>query len=174
MGIVLAEEVIDGTVVSAQSGAASQPPPNPPLESDGGTPAAEPPPPQPRAPVTTGGNGRITIAVAPADASTLLGRKRAHVVVRSRGTRREFELLALLRRVGNRFRRFTLGSTSQLDGESLGDAKLRESHDVVVLAVRSTDRWRIAPDARTELAAGDELIVVGARDHLDRFAEVVS
>jgi len=43
-----------------------------------------------------------------------------------------------------------------------------------VLAVRRPDGWTLAPRGDTEIATGDELFVVGAREALDTLAEVAS
>ena len=142
--------------------------------TDGGTeaPAEEAPP--PRAPTTDGGEGRLTVAVDREAASALLRADRGRVVVASRGTRREFELVSLLRRAGRRFKRLTVREGGALDGVPLGTASVRETHDVAVLAVRRSDGWLFSPDQETVLAPGDELFVVGSRGSLDGFAEVVA
>jgi uncharacterized protein with PhoU and TrkA domain len=132
-------------------------------------------PPKPvRAPTTTGGEGQLTAAVTRADATPLLGADRASVVVEAQGTRLEYELISLLRRTGNRFRRFTVGTGSDLADRSLGSATVRETHGVAVLAVRRSTGWEIAPPDALELAAGDELFAVGSRDALEAFAGVVA
>jgi len=163
---------VEGTVVSARSGKSSSTAPSKPAATDGGTePASEP------APVvvgTMGGDGRITVAVPRLDVSTLLEAERPHVVVRPRGTHREFELVSLLRRAGKRFRKVTVGESSELVGRTLGETALREAHSVAVLAVRRPDGWTLAPRGDTEIATGDELFVVGAREALDTLAEVAS
>ena len=93
------------------------------------------------------------------------------VVVEPRGTRREYELISLLRRAGNRFRRVTLGAESDLAGQTLRAARVRETYGVAILAVRKLGGWRLAPRGDTELVAGEELYVVGTRDALDAFEE---
>lgn len=45
---------------------------------------------------------------------------------------------------------------------------------MAVLAVHRPGGWTVAPRADTEIAAGDELFVVGARESLDTLAGVVS
>lgn len=129
----------------------------------------EAPPTAVRAPTTSGGEGRLTVAVTRTDAPPLLRADSAKVVVEPRGTRREYELISLLRRAGNRFRRVTLGAESPLDGQTLREARVRESYGVAVLAVRKPGGWRLAPRGDTELVAGEELYVVGASDALDTF-----
>jgi hypothetical protein len=139
-------------------------------DADGDREASAPP----RAPraVTSGGRGRLTVAVDRTDAPTLLGAEAGRLVVRSRGHGREFELLALLRRAGRRFRRLTVGERA-LAGDSLGSAGVRERYGVAVLAVRQDGGWRFAPRGGTRLSPGDELFAVGPREGLDRFAEAV-
>ncbi len=171
VSVILEDEIIGGTVVSAQSSVHTDT--NTGVETDGGTPE-EPPVVAPRAPVTDGGDGRITIAVNQADATRLLAFDRVHVVVQSRGIRREFELLSLLRQAGKRFRRLTIGVNTHIAGETLGDVRLRENHDVVVLAIQTEEGWDIAPHGETVLKAGVDLIVIGTRDRLDRFAVEVT
>jgi hypothetical protein len=175
-------EEIEGTVVSARSDRPghereagdrdrSEP-------SDGGSATgvtADPAPlVQPRAPTTDGGDGRITVAVDRAEAVRLLRADRARLLVQSRGRRREYELLSLLRRAGKRFCRASVGATSEFAGATLGGAGLRETHGVVVLAVRSGGAWTIAPGGKTRLEAGDELFAVGDRDAIERFTEAVA
>jgi hypothetical protein len=181
------------TQSSAQS--ASQSTTEPPTQATGQTPpqatgqpstgsTPEPPDqetaPQPsvrgeRAPTTTGGEGRITVAVPPSDAETLLGIDRGAVVVESRGTRREYELLSLLRRTGRRIRRIAVDSPGPFaDETAIGDAGLRETYEVAILAHRHEGRWTIAPRGEVTVAVGDEVFAVGTRSGLDAFAEAVS
>ncbi len=171
---------VDGTVVAARSGgggaaapaSADGSGPSGPPATDGGTPT-DPTPPA-AAPTTTGGDGRLTVAVPRSDAPTVLDLERPRVVVRARGTRREYELLSLLRRAGKRFRKVTVRPTSGLVGTRLGDADLRAAHDVAVLGVKRPDGWLFAPDGDVALGAGDELFVVGRRESLDAFDGVVA
>ncbi|WP_258555513.1 potassium channel family protein, partial [Halopelagius longus] len=95
-------------------------------------------------------------------------------VVRSRGVRREFELVNLLRRAGKRFRRLTVREGGALDGSTLGEATVRDQFSVAVLAVRSDGRWSLAPRGEHRIEAGDDLIAVGSATDLDAFAEVVA
>lgn len=137
--------------------------------TDGGeAPAA---PPAASAPTTTGGEGRVTVAVDRSEASALLRAGRGRVLVLSRGTRREYELTTLLRRAGKRFRKVSVVPGGPLDGHTIGEVGVREAYDVAVLAARH-DSWTIAPSGSQLLSAEDELFVVGSRDALDRFAEV--
>jgi uncharacterized protein with PhoU and TrkA domain len=116
----------------------------------------------------------VTVAVARSDAPPLLRVDRARVVVEARGTRREFELVSLLRRAGRRIRRLTVRADGTLDGATLGAANVRDEHGVAVLAVRSADGWTFAPSGSRRLTAGDELFAVGTVDALDAFAEVAA
>lgn len=123
------------------------------------------------APTTTGGEGRVTVAVDRAEATALLRAGRGRVLVLSRGTRREYELTTLLRRTGKRFRKVSVVAGGPLDGHTIGEVGVRERYDVAVLAARH-DSWTIAPNGSQSLSAEDELFVVGSRDAIDRFAEV--
>jgi uncharacterized protein with PhoU and TrkA domain len=109
------------------------------------------------------------VAVPREDAAALLRVDRGRVVVRARGTRREFELVALLRRAGKAVRRVTVREDGTLDGITLGTASVRETHGIAVLAVRGPGGWAFAPRGNTTLAPGDELFVVGTREALDAF-----
>jgi hypothetical protein len=167
-------KTVDGTVVSARSsgGEGDNPQPEPitdPVTTDGGEEApAEAA--TVTAPVTDGGEGRLTVSVSRSDASALLAADRGRAVVLSRGTRREFELVSLLRRAGKRFGRLSVRADGPLDGATIGEAAVRDTYGVVILAVRD-DRWRIAPRGSTGLTAGQQLFVVGSRDALSTFRE---
>lgn len=173
--LVVEGDPINGTIVSAQStlsgGSAS---PSTPLEPDGGDPAPVAEVVEPRTPTTDGGDGRLTVAVSRSDAERLLRLNRAHVVVRARGTRREYELLSLLRLAGRRFRKLTVGTESELEGTTIGDAAIRDTYGVAILAVRGPEGWTLAPRGATRLEESDELFVVGTLDDLNRFGEVIS
>ena len=142
------------------------------LQTDGGEETVASPP-AATAPTTTGGEGRVTVAVDRAEATALLRADRGRVLVLSRGTRREYELTALLRRTGKRFRKVAVVAGGPLDGHTIGEAEIREAYDVAVLAARH-ESWTIAPNGSQSLSAGDELFVVGSRDAIDRFAEVAA
>ncbi|MDV7349094.1 TrkA C-terminal domain-containing protein [Halorubrum distributum] len=152
--------------------AGDDPDPDEDARTDGGeeTVAA---PPAATAPTTTGGEGRVTLALDRSEATALLRADRGRVLVLSRGTRREYELTALLRRAGKRFRRVSVVAGGPLDGHTIGEAEVREAYDVAVLAARH-ESWTIAPDGSQSLSAGDDLFVVGSRDALDRFAKVAA
>jgi hypothetical protein len=166
--LVTEETTIRGSVLSAESEPAEGP-----AATDGGEAATEDPV-APPATTTTGGDGRVTVAVPRVRAKSLVAADRPRLVVQARGTRREFELISLLRRAGKRFRKLTLGPDGELVGATLATLSLRESYDVAVLAVRRPDGWVIAPRGDTELAAGDQLFVVGTTSALDAFAGVVA
>jgi hypothetical protein len=184
VSVLAGEEAVEGTVLSvaappdegqrpadgngdgAQDG-------GPEPAADGGAAGTETPA-SPEPSVCPGGEGRVTVSVPRTAAPTLLGADRGAVLVTSRGTRREFELVALLRRAGGQIRRLSVGAESPIAAERLGGLGLREDYGVAVLAVRHGGEWAFAPRGETELAAGDELFAVGARDALDRFAEVVA
>ncbi|QSG06640.1 potassium channel family protein [Halapricum desulfuricans] len=127
-----------------------------------------------RAPTTSGGDGQVTLAVDRSDVGTLLGTEEATLVVESRGVRREYEVLSLLRRAGKRFRRLTVRADSDLDGVALGEADVRGRYEVAVLAVRTDDGWRFAPNGTSRIAAGDELFAVGSKDALAEFEAVIA
>ncbi|MEF8852063.1 MAG: TrkA C-terminal domain-containing protein [Haloarculaceae archaeon] len=168
--VITADAQVRGTVVSAGTdGAEGKPAPEPKSE-----PETDTLPKPVRAPTTAGGEGRLTVAVTRTDAGPLVRADRARVVVESRGVRREYELVSLIRRAGRRFRRLTVGPEGALDGATLGVASVRERYGVAVMAVRDASGWQIAPRGDTDLSAGDELFVVGTPDSLDAFAGAVT
>ncbi|XVH32007.1 TrkA C-terminal domain-containing protein [Haloferacaceae archaeon DSL9] len=140
-------------------------------EADGGV--DDSPSSRPTAAVTAGGEGRITVAVDNRDAKTLLRAAEAQLVVGSRGTQREFELLRILRRAGARIKRCTLGADNPFVGATVGAAAVHETHGVHLVAVRD-DRWQIAPAESIVLTPGMELYVVGPGRGLDEFVEVAT
>jgi len=161
-----------GAAPAPASDAGDAPGPGDDLRTDGGEEVVAAPP-AATAPTTTGGEGRVTVAVDRSEATELLGTDRGRVLVLSRGTRREYELTALLRRTGKRFRKVSVVADGPLDGHTIGEAQIREAYDVAVLAARH-ESWTIAPSGSQSLSAGDELFVVGSRDAIDRFAEVAA
>mgnify|MGYP000017652715 CR=1 FL=1 len=177
--LITADAQVRGTVVSAKTrGASAEKGPDP--EGGGGSDDSEDGEdddegvPQPvRAPTTTGGEGRITVAVTRTDADPLLRADHARVVVESRGVRREYELVSLLRRAGRRFARVTVGADGPLDGRTVGTADLRETYGVAPMAVRGASGWSLVPRGETTLTAGDEVFAVGTREQLDAFSEAV-
>jgi hypothetical protein len=161
--VITPDAQVRGTVISARSGPGADAPAE-------FAPAGEDETPKPvRAPTTDGGEGRLTVAVTRTDVQPLLRTEETKVVVESRGTRREYEVVSLLRRANKRFRRFTVRAGSVLDESPLGKAGLRESYGVSVLAARTTEGWTLAPDGETRLTAGDQLFAAGDRDALDEF-----
>jgi hypothetical protein len=142
--------------------------------TDGGTEPAPDPAATPSLPVADGGDGRVTVAVDVGQASSLLGSTVDRLVVESRGTRREYELLSLLRRAGNRIRKVTLREGGPVVGSTIGDATLRDTYGVTVLAVRHAGRWQFAPRGSQALDAGDDLFVVGSYDAVTAFREAVA
>ena len=168
---------VRGTVVSATTGdgkgddtSDSEPDIEPRNAED---PAEQDRPKPVRAPTTGGGEGRLTVAVTRTDVQPLLRADAAKVVVESRGTRREYEVVSLLRRADKRFRRYTVRAGSALAGQTLGRARLRDAYGVAVFAVRTAEGWVLAPRGETTLDEGDELFAVGTRDELDAFTSAV-
>lgn len=159
-----ADRQYEGTVVSARSGGSK---PGGATVPDGGSSSEGPVP--PATPTTTGGDGRVTLAVDRTAAVELLSGTIHRLFVKPRGTRREFELTALLRRAGKRFRSLQIHPDSPVDGSTLAETAVRDTYGVSILAVRSGGTWTIAPGGETTLTAGDELIVVGTRSDLDNF-----
>jgi hypothetical protein len=177
----LPEKTVRGTILSARTGTPDEKgvksgPSGDKTDADAGSgdeSAAESVP-EPVAPTTSGGEGRVTVAVTRSDADILLKADRARVVVEARGTNLEYELLSLLRRTGRRFRRLTVRAEGALDGQTLAGANVRETYGVAVLAVRKPTGWQLAPRGSVELATGDELFAVGTNDALDAFAEATA
>jgi hypothetical protein len=167
--VVTDETEIEGTVVAANSSRGRTEP----AGTDGGTVDSAMAPPT-VAPTTTGGEGRVTVAADRSEASTLLGVPRAKVVVTARGSRREFELVSMLKRAGKRFKTVTIGSTEDFPETTIGATAVREAYGVAVLAIKRSDGWIVAPRGDTELRVGDELFVVGKPDALASFEAVVA
>jgi len=173
--VVTAESRVEGTVLSVKSGGGSKAADGGrPLADGGATDGTEPAPAASPIRTVAGGDGRLTVAVSRSDAQALLRADRPRVVVGSRGIRREFELLSLLRRAGRRFRRVTVRSGGPLDGTTIGSANVREAYGVVLLAVRHPDGWTVAPRGSESLAGGDEVFAVGTREQLDAFERAVA
>lgn len=171
---ITADAQVRGTVISASTGDEA---PDPTIEPEvAGEPAdAEADSPAPiRAPTTAGGDGRLTVAVTRTDVRPLLRADRAKVVVESRGVRREYELISLLRRADRQFRRLTIGPGSELAGATIGAASVRRTYDVAILALRTAEGWQIAPRGGAVMDGGAEVIAVGVRDALDRFEEAIA
>lgn len=169
--LLVGEHRISGTVVSAQSSVQSQGSVGKPA-TDGGTDGTEPSERKRRTPTADGGDGRITVAVTRQEADRLLDADRAKIIVQARGKRREFELLSLLRQAGKRLRKVTVGPASPLGGQTIADTAVLDTYGVAILAVRRGDSWTLAPRGSTVIESGDELFVVGSREHLATFQEV--
>jgi len=181
--VITPDAQVPGTVVSARTKtgrAKAEPEPEPETETETETEPLSPvrsddEGPKPvREPTTDGGEGRLTVAVTRTDVRPLLRADETKVVVESRGTRREYEVLSLLRRADKRFRRLTVRVGSVLDGRPLGTVGVRSAHGVSVLAVRTSEGWLFSPGGSTTLSDGDELFAVGGRDDLEAFAAAMS
>ncbi|MFC7132614.1 MULTISPECIES: potassium channel family protein [Salinibaculum] len=171
--VITPDAQVRGTVVSAKTDTGGDTPDVEPRATE--EPADEEETPKPvRAPTTAGGEGRLTVAVTRTDVQPLLRADRAKVVVESRGTRREYEVVSMLRRADKQFRRVGVRAGNALAGRTLGSANLRDAHDVAVLAVRKTEGWLLAPQATTRLEDGDELLAVGTREDLESFSDAVT
>ncbi|WP_136589389.1 potassium channel family protein [Salinigranum halophilum] len=169
--VTTGDRTVAGTVLSAKTNPKGEKKES--VATDGGTDTAAPTPPV--SPTVTGGEGRVTLAVSRSDATALLETAAAdRLVVRSRGIRRELELVTLLRRGGYRFRKLTVRDGGVLDGVTLGEVSVRDSYRVVILAVRHEGTWRITPRGSQAIAAGDELFAVGRPDALSSFVEVAA
>ncbi len=165
--VVVGDRTVSGTVLSAKTNE---------VATDGGVDAtASAAPVTPINPTTTGGDGRVTLAVSRPDATALLDVSTVdRLVVSSRGVRREFELISLLRRGGQRFRKLTVREGGALDGVTLGEVAVRDSYDVSVLALRHEGTWQITPRGSQSVTAGDDIFAVGRPTALAAFAEVVA
>jgi hypothetical protein len=122
----------------------------------------------------TGGEGRLAVAVDTGDVRTVVENDVTRVVVGPRGTNREYELVSLLRRDNNGFRKLELRAGGGLVDRSIGDIGFRETYGVAVLAVKRAEGWFFVPDGRTSLQAGDELFVAGRKDGLDTLRGMVA
>ncbi|WP_226481062.1 potassium transporter TrkA [Natrinema amylolyticum] len=181
------ERSITGTVLSARSdidderaAAAASDTPDEAVATDGGEdtePAIADPKPNTS---TAGGPGRVTVAVARRDVKPILEVESPRLVVRSRGTSREFEALALVKREGYAIRRFTVGATGA--DETAGLETTESPANVTVLAVRrhgseTSGRrhgWVFGPGIERRLEAGDEAFVAGPDDATEAFAEAIA
>ncbi|NUB90704.1 potassium transporter TrkA [Haloterrigena sp. SYSU A121-1] len=176
------DRTVSGTVLSARTEidderatAADEPPADDETPvPDGGDAAADAvPAPKPSA-ASAGGVGRVTVAVARRDVKALLEAETPKLVVRSRGTSREFEAFALVRRAGHAIRRLTVGSSA--------DADARDAANVTVLAARRQGSetggrrsgWVFAPGIERSLEPGDEVFVAGPEAATDEFVEAVA
>lgn len=110
-----------------------------------------------------GGAGRVTVAVAPTRAGNVVERGVDGLLANARGRGSEFELVSVLRRGGERFRKLTVREASGVDGARLADLDLRSAHGVDVLAIGRGAEWTVAPGGSATLAGGDELFAVGPK-----------
>ncbi|MFD1565677.1 potassium transporter TrkA [Haloarchaeobius amylolyticus] len=157
----------------------SEEPPDDELATDGGDPTDDAIPTPRSTTATAGGPGRVTVAVARRDVKPLLEAESLGLVVRSRGTSREFEAFALLKREGYAVRRLTVG-TGGTDGETADEPPA--SAAVTVLAVRRQGSetggrrhgWVFGPGIERSLEAGDEAFVAGSDDAIETFVEAVA
>ncbi len=120
---------------------------------------------------TTGGDGRITVAVDRSDATRILEGEPRRVLVRSRGNRREYELISHLRSAGKVFEKVDIGNVA--DGTTVGSLDVRGSYGVIVLAIRRGGERVVAPRGDQPIKTGDSLFVVGPRPAVESFAEAV-
>ncbi|OLZ41934.1 potassium transporter TrkA [Natrinema saccharevitans] len=180
VSVRVGDRSIDGTVVSASTeadaaaadGDDGSSKPADAVATDGGTDPA--PAANPQA-ATAGGPGRVTIAVSRRDVKPILEAESPRLVVRSRGTSREFEALSPVKREGYAIRRLTVGPAGPTD-ETVADG------DVSVLAVRRQGAetgerrhgWVFAPGIERRLEAGDEAFVAGPDAAVEAFAEAIA
>lgn len=148
--LTIGDEEVDGTIVSVT------PPEAAGADGEGAGPSL--------AQTAAGGEERVALAVAPTDVGATLGASVDQFVVRPRGQNREYELVSLLRRQGNAFRKIVVTPDGALVDRPLSELAIRSRFGVDVLAVRSQDSWSFAPDGRTILRGGDELFVTGPAD----------
>ncbi|WP_440766257.1 potassium transporter TrkA [Natronorubrum sp. DTA7] len=143
--------------------------------TDGGEEATDSDLPAGPTTASAGGVGRVTVAVARRDTKALLETESPRIRVRSRGTSREFEAFALVRRAGYVIRRITVGATGATD-------EAVSSTDVTVLAVRRQGSetsgrrhgWVFGPGIERRLEAGDEVFVAGPEAPTEAFAEAIA
>lgn len=110
-----------------------------------------------------GGEGRVTVAVAPTRAGEVVETGADGLLATARGEGTEFELVSVLRRGGERFRKLTVRDDSGVEETRLADLDLRSTHGVDVLAIRRGEEWTVAPSGSATLARGDELFAVGPK-----------
>ncbi|AGB33116.1 hypothetical protein C488_16147 [Natrinema pellirubrum DSM 15624] len=181
VSVRVGDRSIGGTVVSARTetddeidGDDGSSGPADAVAPDGGADPEPAPAAKPHA-ATAGGSGRVTIAVPRRDVKPVLEAESPRLVVRSRGTSREFEALSLVKREGYAIRRLTVGPIGATDETIAGT-------DVTVLAVRRQGSetgerrhgWVFAPGIERPLEAGDEAFVAGPDDAVEAFAEAIA
>jgi len=67
----------------------------------------------------------------------------------------------------------TLGEDAAAVGRSISDLQVRKNSGMTVIAIVRGKKSITAPDPTEVLAAGDRLVVVGRREDLPRFVELV-
>ena len=73
------------------------------------------------------------------------------------------------------FEELLIGGDSALDGVALKDSEIRESYDVVVIAIKKrTGDMVFNPGPEAVLHNGDMLVTLGDKDQLDRLASSLS
>lgn len=120
-------------------------------------------------PASSGGDGRVTVAVPTSDAGALVDADRGRVVVTPGETTAEFDALSLLERAGTAARKVVVD-------EELKATLTDEASDVWLFALRgageradgSPDGWQFGPEADAA-EAGDRAFVVGDQHRLARF-----
>ncbi len=61
---------------------------------------------------------------------------------------------------------------SVLAGRSLRDTQLHADHQIIVVAIKKKEHVLDIPQANTIIEAGDILVAIGRRDHLDALDEL--
>jgi voltage-gated potassium channel len=85
-----------------------------------------------------------------------------------------YEVMDLLTRSGEMelsLEDITLQPGAPLDGQALRDTTIRQEFNIIIIGVKKPDGHLVFnPGPQHVLEAGDELITLGSRDQLDRFA----
>ncbi|WP_247728920.1 potassium channel family protein [Halovivax limisalsi] len=184
------DETVTGAVVGAQTDDDEPGRPNADTDPTGRPPDEDPDPPserdtEPEAPgdrpiatpsagTTTGGRGQVSVSLPAGDAGRILASDAAKLTVRAGGSHREFALVSLLQRAGNRFERISIAAGSDLDGVTIDEAAVRDAFEVAILSIRRAGQRIVGPAGDEGLRAGDEVLVVGNPPALDRFEEAVA
>lgn len=174
--LVLEDGTVSGSVVSARTAGAAEESPELPADTHEIVDADEDSAPivPPKAPRTTGGEGRVTLALDLPAVRRVIAESFAPLIVHARGTGREYEAIALLTGYGNRFRKLTVGATSSLVGQSIVESGLLGAPGIVVLTLHRGADIRVAPTPETVLEPGDELIIAGSRTATQAATEVTT
>ncbi|WP_049922459.1 TrkA C-terminal domain-containing protein [Halopiger djelfimassiliensis] len=133
-------------------------------ETDPVVPAAKP------SRTTAGGPGRVTVAVPRWDVKSLLEADRPRLIVRSRGTSREFEAFALVKQAGYVIRRLTVGSAEPVDETVAADVTILATRHQTSETGSRRHGWVFAPDIERRLEPGDEVFVAGPEESVETFA----